>query len=170
MALDEEPEIVVLSDSDEPEPEPEPVKPTEKMAALYCVDPKLNYLFGSNGEQGDIDAVSNNVEYISYQDPRINYSIKQEDKIQEDDEPDLRDSIGFMSVNSVDEGIAWYRNNFPKVPEELYPIMARWNWGDLKDLTKKDVKNDKKRVAKGKRSKKEYTFTRKTGNFVVDFT
>lgn len=174
MAVDEEPEIIVMSDSsceDEPEPEPEPVvEPTEKMAALYCIDPKLNYLFGSNGEKGDMDAVSNNTEYISPDDPRLNYAIKKEDEITEDDvEVDKRDTISFMNVKSVEEGIIWYKNNFPKVPEELYPIMARWNWGDLSEVTKKDAKNDKKRVARGKKPKKCEGLTSKTGNFVIDF-
>ena len=83
-------------------------------------------------------------------------------------ELDKRDNLSYMNVNNIEEGVEWYKRNFPKVPDDLYPIMARWNWGDLSTLTKKDVKNDKKRVAKGKKPK-NCGFKMEKGNFVVKF-
>ena len=105
-------------------------------------------------------------------DERIDYAIKQVDGLdKEDDLPvelDKRDNLSYMNVNNIEEGVEWYKRNFPKVPDDLYPIMARWNWGDLSTLTKKDVKNDKKRVAKGKKPK-NCGFKMEKGNFVVKF-
>ena len=140
------------------------------ISAVYTTDSKLNYLFGSQGVKEDMSAAQN--EIIMVDDNRIDYAIKEVSGLdKEDDLPaelDQRDTISYMSVNSIEEGIEWYKQNFPKVPEELYPIMARWNWGDLKDITKKDVKNNKKRIKQGKKSKIE-GLTSKSGNFVVDF-
>ena len=50
--------------------------------------------------------------------------------------------------------------------------MARWNWGELETLTKKKLKNDKKRIKAGKANKKTkelYNLEAKRGNFVVRF-
>ena len=39
--------------------------------------------------------------------------------------------ISFMSVNTVEEGEDWYREH-TRYPECFVPIMARYQWGDLK--------------------------------------
>ena len=62
-----------------------------------------------------------------------------------------------------------YRQNFPQIPDDLYPIMARWNFGDLSLVTGKDVKNDKKRIARGKKAKMCKGLEVKTGPIVVKF-
>tara|TARA_R110000803_G_scaffold71894_1_gene135336 strand:- start:3 stop:494 length:492 start_codon:yes stop_codon:yes gene_type:complete len=161
----------------EPEPEPESIDPIAEDAitntgikTIYTEDPKLNYLFGSQGVKGDMDAAQN--EIIMTGDNRIDYAIKEVTELDTEDnsqEIDKRDTISFMSVNSIDEGVEWYKQNFPKVPEELYPVMARWNWGDLNTITKKDVKNDKKRIKQGKKPKVCEGLTSKQGNFIVSF-
>ena len=46
--------------------------------------------------------------------------------------------------------------------------MARWNWGDLSTLTKKDVKNDNKRIKKGKKPK-QMGLEVKRGTYKIDF-
>ncbi len=61
---------------------------------------------------------------------------------------DLQKTLSYLSVKSVEEGINWYRNQFPKLPEELLPLMARWNWGDLNNETKKSIKNKRKKQTK----------------------
>ena len=43
-------------------------------------------------------------------------------------------------MKTIEEGIEWYRTFDPKIPEEILPIMARWNWGNLATLTKKQIK------------------------------
>tara|TARA_R110000751_G_scaffold12448_1_gene42731 strand:- start:2351 stop:2896 length:546 start_codon:yes stop_codon:yes gene_type:complete len=72
----------------------------------------------------------------------------------------------FLEIKNVKDGEEWYRQNFPKVPDELYPIMARWNWGDLKSHTavsvKQDIKKKQKKIAK-------QGFKVQQGNFVVKF-
>ena len=80
--------------------------------------------------------------------------------------------LSYMSVKNVDEGAEWYKNEFPKLPDELCDIMARWNWGELDTLTKKKLKNDKKKIKAGKANKKQkvlYNLEMKKGEFVIDF-
>tara|TARA_B110000285_G_C14959882_1_gene531123 strand:+ start:444 stop:953 length:510 start_codon:yes stop_codon:yes gene_type:complete len=161
----------------EPEPAIDTIEPIAEDAiaktgirAVYTEDPRMNYLFGSEGVKEDMDAAQN--EIIMVDDNRIDYAIKEVSGLDTEELPvelDQRDTVSFMSVNSIDEGIEWYKQNFPKVPEELYPVMARWNWGDLKDITKKDVKNDKKRIKQGKKPKVCDGLTSKQGNFIVSF-
>jgi DNA repair ATPase RecN len=80
--------------------------------------------------------------------------------------------LSYLQVNSVEEGAEWYKKEFPKLPDELCDIMGRWNWGELSTLTKKQLKNDKKKITKGKANKKQkqlYNLGVKQGNFVLDF-
>jgi hypothetical protein len=80
--------------------------------------------------------------------------------------------LSYMSVNNLEEGSEWYKKEFPKLPDDLCDIMARWNWGELETLTKKKLKNDKKRIKAGKANKKTkelYNLEAKRGNFVVRF-
>ena len=73
-----------------------------------------------------------------------------------------------MNVKNVEEGADWYKKEFPKLPDDLCDIMARWNWGDLSTLTKKDVKNDNKRIKKGKKPK-QMGLEVKRGTYKIDF-
>ena len=75
-------------------------------------------------------------------------------------------TLSFMNVKSVDEGIEWYREHNPKIPEDLLPIMARWNWGDLSTVTKKQVKNERK---KKKKKEGQRLQIRRDKTFVVEF-
>ena len=67
--------------------------------------------------------------------------------------PDTRQTLSFMNVKTIEEGIEWYRAFDPKIPEEILPIMARWNWGDLSTITKKQIRNERKKdKKKGKKA------------------
>ena len=54
--------------------------------------------------------------------------------------------ISFMSVNTVEEGEEWYRNH-TRYPECFIPIMARYQWGDLKESGAiKRLKRERKKI------------------------
>ena len=53
-----------------------------------------------------------------------------------------------IKEGDVDKGIDWYRKHYPKIPDELIEIMARYNFGDLKYATRKSVRNDAKKYRK----------------------
>ena len=80
--------------------------------------------------------------------------------------------LSYMKVQNVEEGSEWYKQEFPKLPDDLCDIMARWNWGELDTLTKKKLKNDKKKIKAGKANKKQkvlYNLEMKKGEFVINF-
>jgi len=116
---------------------------------LFTNENKCNFICGYSPEP---ELIANNVEIISPD--KVDYMISNEP---EPEEPiikgegtteDLQKTLSYLSVKSVEEGINWYRNQFPKLPEELLPLMSRWNWGDLNNETKKSIKNKRKKQAK----------------------
>ena len=62
-------------------------------------------------------------------------------------------TLSYLSVKSVEEGINWYKQEFPMIPDELLPLMSRWNFGNLNEETKKSIKNNIKKLKK--KTKKE---------------
>tara|TARA_R110000824_G_C15210060_1_gene676510 strand:+ start:1217 stop:1744 length:528 start_codon:yes stop_codon:yes gene_type:complete len=67
--------------------------------------------------------------------------------------------ISFLQIGSEEEGIEWYSQNYPKLPDDLLPIIARYHWGD--PITKKALKNEKKKILK-KLDKSGVALQRKT--------
>ena len=62
----------------------------------------------------------------------------------------------------IEKGKAWYLAYDPKLPEEIAELMARYNWGDLKYMTKKSIKNSQKKLNKKNKDIGEvYGLTRK---------
>ena len=140
---------------------------TDKCVAMITTDPKCDYICGSKGSAEDLQRIHDNCQLISSEQVDYNIGKAQEDHHQQT--LDKRESMSFMSVKTVEEGIEWYRQNFPKIPEDLLEPMARWNFGDLSEITKKDVKNDKKRIKQGKKPKVVKGLEVKTGSFLVEF-
>mgnify|MGYP003650646619 CR=1 FL=1 len=54
--------------------------------------------------------------------------------------------ISFIQINNERDGAVWYKNNYPKIPDDLIPIIARYHWGE--PITKKCIKNEKKKINK----------------------
>ena len=157
--------------------EPAVVEKTEKCSAMLTDDPKLNYVFGSKGSEVDIEykeiTTVDKYDYGFVSKEEAEHDIKEQvvdyTDMKENGVADKRKTLSYMSVDGVEQGIEWYRENFPKVPEDLYPLMARWSFGDLSTITKKDIKNDTKRLKQGKKAKKLTGLEVHKGNFVVEF-
>jgi len=88
-----------------------------------------------------------------------NHTIAVEDKSRK---------LSFLNCVNIEEGTEWYKKEFPEVPDELCEIMARWNWGDLSTLTKKQVKNEKKKKIR-KEIKNSNKCKVERGNFTIKF-
>ena len=54
--------------------------------------------------------------------------------------------LSFLQIRTEEEGIDWYARHFPKIPDDLLPIIARYHWGE--PITKKGIKNEKKKIEK----------------------
>lgn len=147
---------------------------TSKRHMMLTDDNKLNFICGFNPEpKGNAGLIAENKEYISLD--KVDYMLETNPNISMEiiDEPepeipeltkedipildlnreseDKQKQLSYLSVKSVEEGIEWYKKEFPKLPDELYPMMSRWNFGDLNQITKKDLKNNKKKELKKKR-------------------
>ena len=54
--------------------------------------------------------------------------------------------LSFIQIRTEEEGIEWYKTNYPKIPDDLLPIIARYHWGE--PITKKAIKNERKKMEK----------------------
>lgn len=79
--------------------------------------------------------------------------------------------ISFLSIKEgdIEQGKEWYLNRFPKLPEPMAELMARYNWGDLKYQTKKKIKNDKKKAQKKGKKYEPLAFKVEQGKFKISF-
>jgi hypothetical protein len=69
-------------------------------------------------------------------------------------------SFFMIKEGEIQKGKEWYLNYDPKLPNEIAEMMARYNWGDLKYMTKKSAKRDRKKLSKkGKDLGAEYGLT-----------
>lgn len=78
--------------------------------------------------------------------------------------------LSYIQIKTEEEGIEWYKKHYPKIPDDLLPIIARYSWGD--PITKKGIKNEKKKINKKLALKGFTALTIKDNNdnpFVVKF-
>lgn len=143
-----------------------------KRHMMLTSDNKLNFICGYEPEpKGNSGLISENKEYISLD--KVDYMLETDKsnismEIIDEPEPEItkeeipiydikketedkQKTLSYLSVKSVEEGIEWYKKEYPKIPDELYPLMSRWNFGDLNQITKKDLRNNKKKELKKKR-------------------
>lgn len=143
---------------------------------LNTDDPKLNYEIVA--EQKGVEPRTPNgfdeminvskVDYVIDKNiPNLKYGgkITKDGELENPVEEDPQKTLSYMSVGSLEEGEEWYRHNYPKLPDQMYGLCARWNWGDLKSHSKLSAKQDVKNMKKKKTGKMEM----KKGSFVVEF-
>ncbi len=112
-------------------------------------NPHMNYDFVSFDKVEKKDPV----EYIERS--KCDYDLNV--KTPSGDEKKIPASFFMIKEGEIQKGKEWYLNHDPKLPEEIAEMMARYNWGDLKFMTKKSLKNKKKKLArKGKDIGEEY--------------
>jgi hypothetical protein len=85
---------------------------------------------------------------------RLSYSAETLNKYRTDGTAPHKDPlpISFLNIKSEEEGLLWYRKNYPKIPDDLLPIIASYHWGAKitnKNLKKEKKRNKKKEVPKG---------------------
>ena len=107
--------------------------------------------------------------YVPYD--KMDYRIPRDDSaIRRGFKEDM--PISFLSIKDgeLEKGKEWYLSQFPKLPNEIAELLARYNWGDLKYQTKKKIKNDRKKaLKKGKKYEPLSNMEVKQGKFDVSF-
>ena len=71
----------------------------------------------------------------------------------------------YCAIKTVEDGIAWYRQTHPELPDAFYEVIANYTWGK-KDEEKKD---DPVKKAKKKRKNRAQQLRISKGNFSVKF-
>lgn len=99
-------------------------------------NPLISYCFGTAEEKEDERTSS---KYVDYSIPAEILNQDRKDKIHKDPLP-----LSFIQIKTEEEGIEWYSINYPKIPTDLLPIIARYHWG--KPITKKGLKKEKKKI------------------------
>lgn len=157
------------------------VKP-DNYNMILTENPKTSYLFGTKGKDKDFENANTELKYLE-PGSRIDYTIKPitayerpeiDEPEPETDEPDpnlneIKKTLSFMNVRTIEEGIEWYRKFDPKIPEDLLPLMARWNWGDLSTITKKQIRNERKKQKKKEDKNKKKKTTIEHKNTIISF-
>ena len=100
------------------------------------IDDKLSYTFGAN----PIDPLKQISEIDKY-----DYVISPEILNEKSNYKEHKDPLplSFLQIDNEEDGLIWYAKHYPKIPEELLPIIARYHWGE--PITKK---NEKKKIQK----------------------
>ena len=110
---------------------------------------------------------------LTSEDPRLQISFMSKDKIENfhlkpellntdvldygikvREHPKLLDEhvpMSLLAINSLEEAKGFYEEKYPYLPTEYYDIMAKYHFGE--QFTKKQLKNEVKKIKKGKKSK-----------------
>jgi len=73
----------------------------------------------------------------------------------------------YCSIKTVEEGISWYRQKYPQLPDSFYEIIARYTWG--KDNDDQVEKSPEVKKPRRKRKNRHQQLKISKGNFKVTF-
>ena len=130
------------------------------------IDPKLEYLFvktpdGIYNSQTALVDLSN----YDYEVPAAHLNkcreLSGKESIHKEGLP-----ISFLQIDNVRDGIIWYKQNYPRIPNDLYPIIARYHWGT--QINKHTMKKERKAVRR-ERGKKQIRADIRKGDFKLTF-
>lgn len=109
------------------------------------------------------------IEYIDGN--KIDYLITNPDKENNKLKEDMPISFLDIKEGEIEKGKEWYKRKDPKLPDCMAELLARYNWGDIKNMpNKKQYKNaQKKAQRKGKDIIDSPLLGVKKGDFVVKF-
>ena len=115
-------------------------------------DEKLSFMFGKCDIRDEMKEITDISKY-DYQVPaevlNKNSKVKHTEGI----------PLSFLQIKTEAEGMEWYANNYPKIPTDLLPIIARYHWGE--PITKKGLKNEKKKIIKKAQAENNNQLNRK---------
>ena len=71
----------------------------------------------------------------------------------------------YCAIKTVEDGIAWYRQKHPNLPDAFYEVIANYTWGKKED----EKKDDPVKKVKKKRKNRAQQLRISKGNFQVQF-
>ena len=140
-----------------------------KQHAFVCADPRLNYTVVPKPPQSDLgfleDADPNGegiglcANQVMLPIDKYDFYAPLTDEVKQNTKHEEPLKLSFLQIKEgdIESGIKWYRHYYPKIPDELVEIMARYNFGDLRYATRKSIRNDTKKYVKKNKSKPKLT-------------
>ena len=131
-------------------------------AVYHASDPKAGYTLVAPAAE-DYNPAS--VEWVSGE--KVDYNLVAPESFEVKPGGHAGLPMSYLQIHTVEAGTDWYKAN-SKYPAEVCEMMAKYEWGDLKRTTKKEFRNQKKKVSK-KKAKGPKGMTIRRGPVVVPF-
>ena len=117
-------------------------------------DPRLNISFVDK-DQAEKSMGKDPLDYVDFD--KLDYGIYV-DKKPDGVARDVTDKflpLSVLSINDFEGAKEYYRGKYPTLPEEYWEIMAKYHISGGQGYQKKQLKNEMKRMKKGKKSEIE---------------
>lgn len=124
-------------------------------------DPRLNFTYM---KQPNIDNFHKDVDHLLDLD-KVDYGLKLCDGDKTFLSPTM--PISLAQIKTIEEGTEWFKKKYPDLPSEYWSIMAKYYFKE--PLTKKQLKNELKKLNKKGKSKELKGLQIIQGKFKIDF-
>lgn len=142
--------------------------PVMEPVMLHTTDDRANFIIGSMGEELDMKRKMYDDRYRPDYD-RFDYNIANKNNKEISDFGNKVDHIppmSFFAIDNVADGIAWYQDKYPEMPDLVIETCARQQWGTI-PKNRGEVRAEKK--ANKKLEKKEKGLNVKKEKVELDF-
>ena len=124
-------------------------------------DPRLNFTFM---KQDKINNFHKDIDHLLDLD-KIDYGLKICDGNKTFISPTM--PISLAQIKTIEEGTEWFKKKYPNLPSEYWSIMAKYYF--KQPLTKKQLKNELKKLNKKGKSKELQGLKIIQGKFKIEF-
>jgi len=138
---------------------------------FHTTDDRLNYIIGSMGEELDMKRKIYDDHFRPDYDA-FDYKICDDNNKHISDVGNRSDHtppMSFFAIDNVADGIEWYRNKYPQMPDIVCETCAREKWGTI-PKNRGEIRAEKKALVKAKKKEeKNVGLTIKRGTVSVPF-
>jgi len=128
--------------------------PLNDPVMLHTTDERANFIIGSLGEELDMKRKMYDEKCRPDYD-RFDYNIADKNNKEISDHGNKIDHtppMSFFAIDNVADGIAWYRERYPEMPDIVIETCAREKWGKI-PKNRKEIRAEKQQ--RKKEEKKE---------------
>ena len=146
------------------------IEPTDPVV-LHTDDERLNYIIGTMGEELDMKRKMYDdhcrPDYDAFDFKICDDNNKHISEV--GNRSDHTPPMSFFAIDNVADGIEWYRNKYPQMPDIVCETCAREKWGKI-PKNRGEVRAEKKALEKQKKKEsKNEGLTIKKGKVQVPF-
>jgi len=112
-------------------------------------DPRLNLSF-VNKEEAEKSMGKDPLDYVDFD--KLDYGFFPDKNLKDKGVHDKFLPLSVLSINDYEGAKDFYKEKYPNLPEEYWEIMAKYHVSGGQGYQKKQIKNELKRMKKGKKS------------------